>query len=171
MNYFLKYRFVLWTVVILLVMFLSVAGTMLYLRFSHPMPKDWDKRHGDGMKVWKELKLTPQQDTLFKTSRNDFFKVSKPIFDSLEAKRQKMLTELSKPNPDTVLLYALADQMGSLHTQMKRTTIVHLLKLRTYCSPEQVEILKKINGQLIRPEGPRKRNDNDHRQPEKKSGM
>jgi hypothetical protein len=153
MNYFLKYKFVVWTVIILLVMVVTVVGTMVYMRYAH-RPENWGKRGPD--RLWQDLKLTPKQDSLFNASRGDFFKSSKPIFDSLEVERQKMLAEFSKPNPDTAILYTVADNMGKLHTQMKRNTIVHLLKLRGYCNPEQVEILKKINGRLIGSEGPRR---------------
>jgi len=153
MNYFLKYRFAIWSVIILSVIILSSVGTFFILKTSHKEPEN--KRFSQIMHFFKdELKLTPEQEKIFSVSRHEFFRHSKTIFDSLENKRQLMILEMCKPKPDTLVLYQIADQIGFLHAELKRTSIKHLLNLRSICTPEQVKKLNTINGELIGPEGP-----------------
>jgi hypothetical protein len=92
----------------------------------------------------------------------------KPIFASLEQKRIAMIEELSKPKPDSLILFKLSDEVGVLHAQMKRETVKQLLRLRSICNPNQIEKLNILNKRLIGPaEGPmhrrRQMNPDKHR--------
>jgi len=148
-------------------MVITSIVTGWYMR-SDMFKHDENRHKKFGNEIWEELKLTPKQTELFNIQRDSFFKTSHSLFDSLEAKRKDMISELSKPQPDTAKLYAIADQMGFYHIQLKRKTVNHLLLLRSYCTPEQVVMLSKLNDRLIRPEGPKKRGDrrpDDKREP------
>jgi hypothetical protein len=158
MNYFLKYRFAIWTIVILSIIILSSVGTILFFRLTDrpDMPKDQNekKRNQIGQFFRKELKLSKKQEMAFRVSRHKFYQNSKIIFDSLEKKRILMIRELSKPQPDTLLLYRIADEMGVLHGNLRRETVRNLLQLRSICTPEQIKKLDVINQDLIKPERP-----------------
>lgn len=156
MNYFLKYRFAIWAIIILSVIILSSLGTFLVLKQSH---KDDDaQRHMQiGRFFREELKLTPDQEKTFKISRHQFFQNSKIIFDSLEKTNRLIIEELSKQKPDSVVLFHLADQIGSLHAQWKHQSIQNLLNLHSICTPEQIKKLNTINAELIGPAGPMRR--------------
>jgi Spy/CpxP family protein refolding chaperone len=156
MNYFVKYKFAIWTIIILSVMVLSVAGTMMYFRLQGPPPPQNDReqrRHQAMQAFMKDLNLDAQQEQQMRALREQFFKKSRGIYDSMETKRQLLLNELAKPAPDTVVMYAIAEQMGKLQTQLKRNTINHLMGMRAFCTPEQIEKLKVLNNQMLRQEG------------------
>lgn len=65
-----------------------------------------------------------------------------------------MIQELGKPQPDSLVLFQVSDEIGVLHGQLKRETIKNLLRLRSICTPEQIQKLNTINNELIRPDGP-----------------
>jgi P pilus assembly/Cpx signaling pathway, periplasmic inhibitor/zinc-resistance associated protein len=161
MNYFLKLRYAIWIIIVLSVIILATVGSMLYftLNNSQHQVKNDDVRRRPQMEQFfrKELGLTPDQDKKASEFRKEFFKSAHAIFDSIEKKRIAMIEELSKPNPDTVVLYKLADEMGDLHARLKRGTIQNLMRLRSICTPEQVQKLNKLNKDIIRPEGPGRR--------------
>lgn len=153
MNYFLKYRFAIWTIVILSVIIISSLSTVFILKYTHK--NDLNERQRQiGHFFKEELKLTPEQEKVFKASRMVFFSRAKSIFDSLENKRYLMVQELCKPVPDSMVLYKLSDEIGSLHGSLKRVSIRNLLNLRSICTPEQIKKLNTINGELIGPDGP-----------------
>ena len=159
MNYFLKYRFAIWAVAILSVIILSSLGTLLFLRYTHkpdePFKGDEAKRHAQIGQFFKnELKLSSEQEKMFKAFRRKYFQDSRIIFDSLEKKRISLIKELSSPEPDSVVMYKISDEIGVLHSMLKRENVKFLLNLRSICTPEQVQKLNTINNDLIGPEGP-----------------
>jgi hypothetical protein len=101
-----------------------------------------------------ELGLTAEQDKKFEETHKDFKNVAHGIFDKLEAKRILMIEELSKPKPDTVLLFKLSEDIGNLHGQLKAETVRHLLRLRAICNNKQLQKFNSFNKELIGPEGP-----------------
>jgi len=161
MNYFLKLRYAIWIIVVLSVIILATVGSMFYFTLNNGQHsnKGEESRRRPPMDQFfrKELGLTPEQDRKASEYRKEFFKSSRVIFDSLEKKRIAMIEELSKSKPDTLMLFKLADEMGDLHAQLKRGTILSLLRLRSICTPEQAQKLIKLNKELIRPEGPMRR--------------
>lgn len=167
MNYFVKYKFAIWTVVILSVMVLSIAGTMFYLHLNRPpmQQNDKDERKHQAMQAfWKDLNMTPDQERQMKNLRKAFFQTSQGLFDTMEIKRQLLLNELAKPTPDTVVLYQIADEMGQLQTELKRNAIKHLLNMRAFCNDEQIQKLKMLNDQLIRRDGPPRKRREEQRE-------
>lgn len=158
MNYFLKYRFAIWAIIILSVIILSSVGTLLFLKLSHSSdrPKDPEiRRHTQiGQFFRNELKLSTEQENSFKGYRKLFFQNTKAIFDSIEKRRVSMIEELNKPKPDSLVLFQLSNEIGELHGKLKKESIKNLLRLRSICTPEQVQKLNTINNELIMPEGP-----------------
>jgi len=153
MNYFLKYRFAIWSIIILSVIILSSVSTLFVLKLSHK--NDGPNRFAQIGKFFKEeLKLTADQESRLRLSRRQYFQNTKSIFDSLENKRLLIIQELCKPIPDSTVLYKLCDDIGLLHANLKHESIKNLLVLRGICTPEQVQKLNTINEELVGPEGP-----------------
>ena len=158
MNYFSKYRYAIWTIIVLGVIIITAIFTSLFFNYNRkPMSDRAGRFHNMGKMLHDELGLSPEQDIKFNAIHRDFFKVSHSIFMKLEDERILMVQELGKANPDTTLLYKLSDDMGILHALLKRETVNHLLRLRAICTPEQVQKLNILNKELIGPEGPMRR--------------
>lgn len=161
MEKFPKIRFIVIT--ILIITLINVVALALILRHSfneHRSDRDNDKRSGKGFDYLKEkLQLTPEQETLFKNEKDTFFASANKVFDELEKKRLEMISEFMNSNPDTVILYEIASRMGDDHGHLKRHVVNHLLKLRSYCTPEQVVKLDSMYNFMIRTDSPwRKKN-------------
>jgi hypothetical protein len=168
MNYFLKLRFAIWTIVALSLIILVMLGTMFYFMLSNKAGK---RENADSKRppiehfFQKELGFSPDQEKIANEYRKNYFQQMKPIFTALDQKRVAMIEELSKPNPDTLILNKLSDEFGTLHAQMKHETVKQLLRLRSICNPSQIEKLNILNKKLLGPEGHRKRpNPDNHKQ-------
>jgi Spy/CpxP family protein refolding chaperone len=159
MNYFLKYRYALWSVIILSVIVLTAVCTMFYLRLSNKHQRfekgDENKRHAQMEHFFRnELGFSPEQEKKAIEFRGETFKTMHALFDSLEHNRIAIIAELAKPQPDTVLLYRLSNENGTLHAKLRYLSVKQILKLRSICTPEQAQKLNKLNEQIKRPEGP-----------------
>jgi Spy/CpxP family protein refolding chaperone len=158
MNYFSKIRLGTWIVIILTVINLATLGTIFY---KHLQEKAHDRmvpsreQQSKGFKYFvQELKLSPEQEKLFCESRKAFFDLSGPVFKAQEELRIKMIKELSSADPDTAVLYKISEEMSRNYLLIKQQTILHLLKYRAICTPEQRKKLDTIYHKIIRPEGP-----------------
>lgn len=167
MERFPKIKFIVLTIVIITL--INVIALAIILRYT------FNEHKSDGIKDKKEivhrgfdylkeqLKLTPEQEILFKNERDSFFASANLYFDQLEAKRLEVIKELSVPNPDTVALYKISDEMGQIHASLKRQVIDHILRLRKYCNPEQLVKLDSMYNVMIRTDSPWR---NKHKQKE-----
>ncbi len=158
MEKFPKIRFIVITILIITI--INIVALALVLRFSfheHRGERNIEKKEhsGKGFDYLKErLQLTPDQVTLFRNEKDSFFASANMVFDELEKKRLEMIDEFGKPNPDTVRLYSLAADMGVKHGQLKRHVVDHMLKLRSYCTPEQLVKLDSMYNFMIRTDSP-----------------
>lgn len=164
MNYFSKFKFAIWAIIILAVIILTAVATGLYIH--HDMQQHgknkMDFKGGINQMFKTELGLSPDQEVKLKKINESFFKNTHPFFMQLEEERVKMVAEFSRPQPDTVVLYKMATDMGNVHVLLKRETIKHLLLIRSICTPEQVVKLNKLNNKLIAPEGPMRHKHNEN---------
>ena len=61
------------------------------------------------------------------------------IVEKLAKKRKEMMKELSRSNPDTTKLKQIAEEIGSLHKELKNKTIEHFMEVKQICNPSQKE--------------------------------
>ena len=168
MNYFLKIKFGVWVVIILTVINLATLGTIIYKNYrekcriekSEDHEKQGRKDHSKTF-MQRELGLTDQQAKDFEQMKWEFFKSSKILFDSLEQSRINLVKELISFNGDTSKIFETTDQAGRIYTRIKRNTVVHILSLRSKCTPEQITRLDTLYYRIIRPEGPIRHNRRD----------
>jgi Spy/CpxP family protein refolding chaperone len=158
MEKFPKIRFIVITILVITIV--NIVALALVLRYSfheHRNNRTVEKKEhsGKGFDYLKEkLELTPEQVSLFRNEKDSFFASANLVFDELEKKRLEMINEFGKPNPDTVRLYALAAEMGINHGELKRYVVDHMLKLRSYCTPEQLVKLDSMYNFMIRTDSP-----------------
>jgi hypothetical protein len=174
MEKFPKIRFIIITILVITI--INIVALALVLRFSfhehRGERRDEKKEHsGKGFDYLKEkLQLSPQQVTLFKNEKDTFFASANLVFDELEKKRLEMIDEFGKPNPDTSRLYTLAAEMGVEHGQLKRYVVDHMLKLRSFCTPQQLVKLDSMYNFMIRTDSPwRKKGDQKSEKVNRKS--
>jgi len=62
----------------------------------------------------------------------------------LAEKRNQMMQELTREDPDSLKLENLAKEIGQLHTRLKMNTMDHFRQLRSICRPEQRDALNRL---------------------------
>lgn len=145
----MKYR-VLWIVVIVLICInIATLGAIFWQvqKFKNidkpfnpplsPSPKHFQQF------VIEKLQLDSVQQQKFLVSDSIFRFRSRIIFEQMHGFRKKMMDELLKSNPDTILLQELNKQLAIQHVELKKTTFEHFLNLKKICRPEQQQRLNE----------------------------
>jgi hypothetical protein len=156
MEKYPKAKFIIITIIVITLVNLLALAIILRLSYrgnhSSGHGRDFAQRGFDYLK--EQLNLTDNQAVQFKTERDTFFAHSNLFFDELENKRVEMVQELAKTNPDSSELYIIAASMGDIHGKIKREVVDHMLKLRSYCNPTQIQKLDSMYKVLIRTDSP-----------------
>ncbi len=74
--------------------------------------------------------------------------------------RISLINEMSSVNPDTMKMYAMADEIGRKHAQIKNMTINHFLELKNNTTPEQFNQFVKLFQRLLMEDDYRGRSNN-----------
>jgi len=110
--------------------------------------KDPAERQGAGRPfnqlVRERLELDEQQFSQYQELIKENREEQRNIAMALAEKRNLMMQELAKDEPDQQKLDDLAREIGDLHTQLKRNTIDHFKQLRDICRPEQRKGLNQM---------------------------
>ncbi|MBN2037761.1 MAG: periplasmic heavy metal sensor [Chitinispirillaceae bacterium] len=97
------------------------------------------KKHQEKMAV--ELKLSDDQKAKLKELRTTHHESMKPFYTKMKGVRDKIKTELLKPQPSKQRLDAFAAELGSLHKQMAIKRNEHLLQVKAVLNEEQFKEL------------------------------
>ena len=107
------------------------------------------KLNGMHRYIKNELELSEEQFELFKeTSRTNMITTHK-ITLKLNKKRYDMMEEIGKKSPNPENLEKIAKKIGSLHYELKKSTINHFMKLKEICNEDQQKDLQKLFMQMI----------------------
>ena len=143
----------------LTVLNLSATGTVLYnMKFQKenlerefyeqgdkPVPPDV----GPGRFLREKLNLSQEQHEQFRELRRNFHVRANELTYEMQIKRNEMITELAKENPDLQILKQIARDIGDMHTELKELTMDYYLGMKEVCTPEQEEQLFRIFEVLI----------------------
>ncbi len=145
MDYFKKKNILIRILIILLVINIAAITTIIFGTFRSEWP---DRRGipGEGPKRFMQdrLNLTEEQKDLFDTYHVEFRKQMKNHLNKMHYQRTEILEELSKDEPDTAILFQMSDEYGDIHRTLKRNTIMHFIKMKELCNPDQKRELNKI---------------------------
>lgn len=103
--------------------------------------------------VIDKLKLDPGQANAYLIADSVFRERSKDIFADMQQLRKLMVEEILKPNPDTIRLNMLSQQLAIEHIRLKSNTFDFLLRLKKICTPEQQAILSEHIRRMLEFEG------------------
>lgn len=78
----------------------------------------------------------------FRAARREFQPEANKIVFRIDSLKNKLFDELNSPQPDTVKLASLSDQIGRLHGELKKQTAGFYLKMKSICTPEQLRLLR-----------------------------
>lgn len=138
-----KSRITKWLNIFLLVINVSAIATILLLNSSTPPVVGSDQFSSDEF-LRQKLNLSEGQFKDISELDAKIFRVYQSIIDMQCEEQFKLLNELSQKNPSIAYMDSLAQNIGRLHTGIKRQTIKHFMNVRTIVDDEQEELLEQI---------------------------
>jgi hypothetical protein len=169
MNYFSKIKIGTWIVIILTIVNLASLATIFYktscnLEDDRKLENRRPQKPKEGGFHWKQLNLTPEQETKFKAMGKIYFDSVRVIYHLRDSLAIQIANELKKDKPNIATMYEYSSEMGENYARSKRLTIDHLIDLKKQCRADQVHKLDSMyHFLLIGFEKPR------HGRPESKS--
>lgn len=157
MNKQTKKTLLILLIVVLVVINISALVTIMYSEKSDlPPDKPFNNQvieeiESRGMYHFlrDELKLTDEQFEQFRDIQRTNMIKSQSIALELSKKRQEMMNEIAKKNPNREKLDAIAKEIGELHYQLKLNTIHHFLELKDICNEDQQESIQRLFMNLL----------------------
>ena len=141
----------------LIVINISALVTMFYKNRIQPPPPQasnneffQDARVRGMYRFLKdELHLTDEQFSQFKEINRRNMINSHQIVSNLNNSRREMMIEIAKENPNRKKLDNIATEIGTLHYELKKTTIDHFLALKQICNEDQQQELQQLFMKLL----------------------
>ncbi len=144
------YRIFIWVIVIL-------AATNLSMGISFWYHKQQDKKAVEKQdqqiempseqrtRFFREqLNLRQDQMDIFRDLNRDYNRSARRISYNLEELRVNMINEMGTSSPSEEKLNSITDDIGRLHTELKKITIQYCLDMKEVCDTDQQEKLNQI---------------------------
>lgn len=145
------YRILIWTIVVLLATNLSMGISFLYhkqqdKKFMEEMEKSAIEVPSERRTRFfrEQLNLQFEQIDIFRELNRNYNRTAWQITHHLETLRADMIRELGQENPNKNTLESISEQIGGLHTTLKKETIDYYLKMKEVCNKEQQIKLNEI---------------------------
>jgi len=148
MNFFSKNRFIFWLLIFLVVINLSALTAFLvfFSRNTSDSRQQWQKT--PGMKIRKELSLSPAQSERVNAILAGYKKTTEPIILKIKTYRAGILDELASDKPDTSYIKTSVDSICSFQRQMQKASVKQYLALKEICTPTQCQRLSALYFEL-----------------------
>ncbi|PLW91964.1 MAG: hypothetical protein C0592_13295 [Marinilabiliales bacterium] len=138
----------LWVFIIISVISTSALVTLVVVKPNlgpppGPVTQDFnDNMHQGGRDVLiDKLNLTDEQFEYFRAEKLNHLALVEPIFDTIMMVRQSLFTELQQENPDTMKVDEYVEKIASLERDLQMETVHHMLSLKSFLDPVQVDSL------------------------------
>jgi len=153
-----KKSILIWLVVILVFLNVSTIATILYHNYQEKIEKQnivldtQGQNPLNGRYFRQTLEFSDSQMEVFREVNREFRPNANRIILKIDSLKKEMFVEIKKTVSDTIKLNALALETGNLHAELKRETNRFYLKIKTVCTPSQLEKLQDAFSPLFRNE-------------------
>lgn len=155
MTYFKNKSIWFWGFIILLLINVSIMGSLMYAMqrihhqpdyngfHRHFVPKKKAKKHSKTKCFVKGLEINPKQQEALDKMRQVHFKEMKSLKRTLRKKQHDLFLETSKDNPDSIVVIQLRKDNIKLHEQIMDESLEFFKKMQENLTPDQQDIMKK----------------------------
>lgn len=149
-----KYRLAILILGVLFAFNLAAFGVLVFqhLRYKTP-PSTPSAQEVPVGGIMRQLRHDVGFDSLqlqhFNTIKGEHKRIVRPLFDSIDQIKQKLMTEIGEDRPDTALLLSYNRQLMTLETQARAEAILFMTRLDTLCNSEQKVKLRAIFNRLL----------------------
>jgi Spy/CpxP family protein refolding chaperone len=151
MNPTIKYRTLVWIIVILVATNLSTIASFYYHRSKELKSEQAEKKDQTNIPGEQrtrffrdQLNLDTAQIEQFREINRTFNRTARGIEMNLAQLREDMINELGTQNPDSARLAQIAIEIGENHRELKQVTSTFYLNMKIICTAEQQEKLHGI---------------------------
>lgn len=123
--------------VVLLLITNIVLVTMMMMGKNKGGKRGPGNRNEPSQMMVKELSMTEQQQKDFKQLKEEHFKNTKPLFDSLRAAKTAFFDFVKEENVSDSVLNSYSLQIAERQTALDKITFAHFKKVRGLFTPEQ----------------------------------
>ena len=146
-----KYRILIWIIAILLATNISMGVSFLYHKQQDKKMMEQTEEATINVPAERrtrffrdQLNLRFDQMDKFRQLNRNFNQNAWQINHDLEALRIEMVEEMGKENPNQTELDSISEQIGELHTKLKKETIAYYLAMKNECDEQQRKKLNEI---------------------------
>ncbi|MBC8146402.1 MAG: hypothetical protein H8E98_00280 [Bacteroidetes bacterium] len=147
MSYFTKKNIFLWAFIVLLVFNISAILTFYahHQKMGRYRSDDTNEnRPNPRCFIKEELNLTGDQLSQFDIMKKAHHKDSKKTRDIIFEKHNILYDEITKENPDSLIVKTMLEDIGKLHIELYSNNIKHYGDLKMICRGEQIEKLNEF---------------------------
>jgi hypothetical protein len=142
-------RTLIWLNLILLVIVVSAFLTYIFLGKSDSSATIKTESVASTELLKKELGLSKEQYQKILVQNDRTFRNYDLVADMMCEVNVTMLEELSKPEPNVMVLDSLAHKYGVLTSSLRKRTIDYFMNLKGICTPEQQVKLTRIFKEIM----------------------
>lgn len=102
---------------------------------------------------YEQLGLTLEQRDNFLEFNKEFNQEARELTNEMNTLRYNLVREMAESNPDRTKLDEICTNIGTLHSQLKVTTVDYYLKMKKVCDEQQQELLNVLFESMLDPEG------------------
>lgn len=156
----LKYRILIWLVIILFALNAATITSLYY--HTHKKTgtieeiKDLKTEEASdrGTLFFREqLNLDPEQTSQFREIHREYNRSANQIIREMEFYRIQMVNEMGKTDTDLGKIRQNNQKFGKLHEDLKNITADYYLKMKNLCNEEQQKRLNEIFSDMVKTEG------------------
>ena len=157
MDYFTNKRFVIWSIIILVILNLLTISAFWFTKIFRIFPiqriaiheiNDANHKQGDKF-LEKELNLSEEQNKKFEESRDKHHKLTKALHEEIYVLKEQLINELFSTKIDSSKIKKLSEEIGMKQTELEMQNNVHVLELKSICKPEQQEKLSLLFNEML----------------------
>lgn len=151
-----KTKILVWTVVLLILLNLSTLGTILYHNYQERTQMESivigqeNQTRLNGRFFRHGMGFDSEQMSVFRSANQQFQPRVSVIIAQLDSLKLESYQQLNSTAPDTLQLNLLSEQIGTLHSELKKETNRFYMTLRSVCDESQAEQLKEAFTPLFR---------------------
>lgn len=145
-----KVTILTWAVVLLVIMNVATITTIIYHNYNERRPADGviintsaASNPLNGRFFSQQLGFDETQMNEFRDANSHFRPAAFEITGEIDSLKGEMFTALHKTFPDSILLNRLSDEIGILHSKLKRETYQFYMRLKKVCTAQQLSELDK----------------------------
>jgi len=124
------------SIAVVLLLLVNIA-LVIFMVKGRKGPGRWDDDRNPFAMMVKELDMTEQQQTDYKSQKEEHFKIIRPLFDSLRSAKTAFFALTRETNVSDSVVNVYSQRITDRQAEIDKLTFAHFKKVRGLFTPEQ----------------------------------